>query len=89
MEEVFGPTAVSVIEGEKGWKKNGAEKHLSRLNNLLSRWDEVVKAMLKVSYAEAKRLLGENREALDEIAAFLIETVSGPVTFMIFAGDSA
>ena len=45
MEEVFGPTAVSVIEGEKGWKKNGAEKHLSRLDNLLSRWDEVVKAI--------------------------------------------
>ncbi|MBR5474963.1 MAG: ATP-dependent zinc metalloprotease FtsH [Lachnospiraceae bacterium] len=48
--------------------------------------DEVVKAMLKVSYAEAKRLLGENREALDEIAAFLIEkeTITGKEFMEIF-----
>ena len=35
--------------------------------------DEEVMKMLKAAYAEAKRLLGENREALDKIAAFLIE----------------
>ena len=45
MEEVFGPTAVNVIEGEKVWQKNGEEKHLSRLNNLINRWDEVMKAI--------------------------------------------
>ena len=35
--------------------------------------------ILKVSYEEAKRLLSENREALDKIAAFLIEkeTITG------------
>ena len=35
--------------------------------------DEEVMKMLKGAYAEAKRLLGENREALDQISAFLIE----------------
>ena len=41
--------------------------------------DEEVMKMLKGAYAEAKRLLGENREALDKIAAFLIEkeTITG------------
>ena len=29
--------------------------------------------MLKSAYAEAKKLLSENREALDKIAEFLIE----------------
>ena len=36
--------------------------------------DQEVMKMLKGSYEEAKRLLSENRKALDEIAAFLIET---------------
>ena len=35
--------------------------------------DEEVMKMLKAAYEEAKRLLGENREALDKIDAFLIE----------------
>ena len=35
--------------------------------------DHEVMKMLKESYEEAKRLLGEHRKALDEIAAFLIE----------------
>ena len=41
--------------------------------------DEEVMKMLKQAYAEAKRLLSENREALDKIAAFLIEkeTITG------------
>ena len=40
---------------------------------------EEAKRILKDSYAEAKRLLTENREALDKIAAFLIEkeTITG------------
>ena len=42
--------------------------------------------ILKVSYEEAKRLLSENREALDKIAAFLIEkeTITGKEFMKIF-----
>ena len=41
--------------------------------------DQEVMKMLKAAYEEAKRLLTENREALDKIAAFLIEkeTITG------------
>ena len=41
--------------------------------------DQEVMAILKESYEEAKRLLSENRDALDKIAAFLIEkeTITG------------
>ena len=42
--------------------------------------------MLKGAYAEAKKLLAENREALDKIAAFLIEkeTITGKEFMKIF-----
>lgn len=48
--------------------------------------DEEVMKMLKGAYAEAKRLLSENREALDKIAAFLIEkeTITGKEFMKIF-----
>lgn len=48
--------------------------------------DHEVMKLLKVSYDEAKRLLGENREALDKIAAFLIEreTITGKEFMRIF-----
>ena len=48
--------------------------------------DSEVMQMLKVAYDEAKRLLLENREALDKIAAFLIEkeTISGKEFMQIF-----
>ena len=48
--------------------------------------DEEVMKMLKEAYAEAKRLLAENREALDKIAAFLIEkeTITGKEFMKIF-----
>ena len=48
--------------------------------------DEEVMKMLKAAYAEAKRLLAENREALDRIAAFLIEkeTITGKEFMKIF-----
>ena len=41
--------------------------------------DTEVMKMLKNAYAEAKRLLSENRDAMDQIAAFLIEkeTITG------------
>ena len=48
--------------------------------------DQEVMTMLKTSYDEAKRLLSENRKALDEIAAFLIEkeTITGKEFMDIF-----
>ena len=48
--------------------------------------DEEVMKMLKSAYAEAKHLLSENREALDRIAAFLIEkeTITGKEFMKIF-----
>ena len=51
-----------------------------------SQIDEEVMRMLKGSYEEAKRLLSENRDALDRIAAFLIEkeTITGKEFMKIF-----
>ena len=48
--------------------------------------DEEVMKMLKQAYAEAKRLLSENREARDKIAACLIEkeTITGKEFMKIF-----
>ena len=48
--------------------------------------DEEVMKMLKAAYEEAKRLLEANREALDKIAAFLIEkeTITGKEFMKIF-----
>ena len=47
--------------------------------------DEVMK-ILKESYEEAKRLLSENRDVMDQIAAFLIEkeTITGKEFMKIF-----
>lgn len=48
--------------------------------------DVEVMKMLKEAYEEAKRLLGENRDALDQIADFLIEkeTITGKEFMRIF-----
>ena len=48
--------------------------------------DEEVMKMLKSAYAEAKKLLSENREALDKISEFLIEkeTITGKEFMKIF-----
>ena len=48
--------------------------------------DKEVMKMLKTAYDEAKRLLTENREALDKIADFLIEkeTITGKEFMEIF-----
>ena len=48
--------------------------------------DKEVMKMLKTAYEEAKRLLSENREALDKIADFLIEkeTITGKEFMEIF-----
>lgn len=54
--------------------------------NTASEIDAEVMQMLKGAYEEAKRLLSENRDALDKIAAFLIEkeTITGKEFMEIF-----
>ena len=48
--------------------------------------DHEVMKLLKKSYDEAKRLLSENRDVMDKIAAFLIEkeTITGKEFMKIF-----
>ena len=48
--------------------------------------DHEVMQLLHYSYEEAKRLLSENRDVLDQIAAFLIEkeTITGKEFMQIF-----
>ncbi len=48
--------------------------------------DDEVMEILKRSYEEAKRLLSENREIMDQIAEFLIEkeTITGKEFMQIF-----
>ena len=48
--------------------------------------DQEVMKILKDSYEEAKRLLSENREAMDKIAEFLIqkETITGKEFMKLF-----
>ncbi len=48
--------------------------------------DDEIMRILKESYEEAKRLLAENRDVLDQIAAFLIEkeTITGKEFMQIF-----
>ena len=48
--------------------------------------DNEVMRILKEAYEEAKRLLNENREVMDEIAEFLIEkeTITGKEFMRIF-----
>ena len=48
--------------------------------------DQEVMKMLKAAYAEAKTLLGDNRETMDKIAAHLIEkeTITGKEFMEIF-----
>ena len=55
-------------------------------DNTATEIDQEVMKLLKVSYDKAKELLGENREALDKIAAFLIqeETITGKEFMKIF-----
>lgn len=55
-------------------------------DNTATEVDNEVMRMLKVSYDEAKRILTENRDALDKIAAYLIEkeTITGKEFMRIF-----
>ena len=48
--------------------------------------DNEIKGMLKDCYAEAKKLLSENRDILDEIATYLYdkETITGKEFMAIF-----
>ena len=55
-------------------------------DNTATEVDNEVMRMLKVAYDEAKRILTENRDALDKIAEYLIrkETITGKEFMKIF-----
>ena len=61
-------------------------KVLNCADSTAARVDEEVRELLAHCYEEAKRLLSENRETLDKIAAFLIEreTITGAEFMEIF-----
>ena len=61
-------------------------KVLNCADTTAAKVDQEVKELLARCYEEAKRLLGENREILDKIAAFLIEreTITGAEFMEIF-----
>ncbi len=82
MSEEFGLMGLESIENaylDGRTVMNCADKTASEV-------DVVVKEMLKDAFAEAQRLLSENREALDEIATFLFEkeTITGKEFMEIF-----
>ena len=64
----------------------GASNDIEQATKVAAEIDQEVMKMLKTAYEEAKRLLTENREALDKIAAFLIEkeTITGKEFMKIF-----
>ena len=81
MSEKFADRSGIHSESVSGWQSvmNCGEATAAEI-------DSEVMQMLKVAYDEAKRLLLENREALDKIAAFLIEkeTITGKEFMQIF-----
>ena len=64
----------------------GMSERFGLMGHTAGEIDEEVMKMLKAAYEEAKKLLSENREALDKIAAFLIEkeTITGKEFMKIF-----
>ena len=82
MSEKFG--LMGLESRESMYLDNGSVLNCS--DETASHVDEEVMRMLKEAYEEAKRLLTENRECLDQISAFLIEkeTITGKEFMEIF-----
>ena len=82
MSEKFG--LMGLESRESMYLDNGSVLNCS--DETASHVDEEVMRILKESYEEAKRLLTENRECLDQISAFLIEkeTITGKEFMEIF-----
>lgn len=75
MSERFGLMALATVEDQ--YLNANARMNCSEMTQ--AQVDEEVKDLLKKCYEEAKRLLSENREVLDRIAAYLFEkeTITG------------
>ena len=82
MSEKFG--LMGLESRESMYLDNGSVLNCS--DETASHVDEAVMRILKEAYEEAKRLLTENRECLDQISAFLIEkeTITGKEFMEIF-----
>ena len=82
MSEKFG--LMGLESRESMYLDNGSVLNCS--DETASHVDEEVMRILKEAYEEAKRLLTENRECLDQISAFLIEkeTITGKEFMEIF-----
>ena len=82
MSEEFG--LMGLESRESMYLDNGSVLNCS--DETASHVDEEVMRILKEAYEEAKRLLTENRECLDQISAFLIEkeTITGKEFMEIF-----
>ena len=82
MSDKFG--LMGLESRESMYLDNGSVLNCS--DETASRVDKEVMRILKEAYDEAKRLLTENRECLDQIAAFLIEkeTITGKEFMEIF-----
>ena len=82
MSEKFG--LMGLESRESMYLDNGSVLNCS--DETASHVDEEVMRILKETYEEAKRLLTENRECLDQISAFLIEkeTITGKEFMEIF-----
>ena len=75
MSEEFGLMGLETIEGQY----LDGRSVLNCGDNTAAQVDGVVKAMLKEAYEKSKAIISENKEALEKIAAFLIEkeTITG------------
>ena len=82
MSKKFGLMGLETVES----KYLGGAASMNCGDVTASAVDEEVMQILKESYERAKELLSENREALDKIAAFLIEkeTITGKEFMKIF-----
>ena len=82
MSEKFGLMSLETVENPYLSKRSS----LNCSDKTATEIEEEVKNLLKERYSEAKRLLSENRETLDEIAKFLFEkeTITGKQFMEIF-----
>lgn len=82
MSDKFG--MMGLESQESMYLDNGTRLNCS--DQMAAEVDQEIMRILRESYEEAKRLLSENREALDKIAAYLIEkeTITGKEFMRIF-----
>ena len=82
MSDEFGLMGLETIENE--YLDGRAVRNCSDQTETII--DNEIKKMLKACYEEAKRILGENRESLDRIAAYLFEkeTITGKEFMQLF-----